>query len=83
MRFRFSGPLQPECVYDFDMSSRTLRVRKEDPAIRWLDRNGYAVDRLYAIASDGEAVPITTVYRTDLRRRGGNPALIVGMARTA
>ena len=75
MRFRFSGPLQPEYVYDFDMSSWTLRVRKKS-AIRRLDRDGYAVDRLYAIASDGEAVPITIVYRTDLRRRGGNPALI-------
>jgi oligopeptidase B len=78
LRFRFSGPLQPECIYDFDVSSKSLSVRKEDPAIRWLNRNGYAVDRLYAIASDGEAVPITTLYRTDLRRRGGNPALIVG-----
>jgi oligopeptidase B len=78
LRFRFSGPLQPECIYDFDVSSGTLTPRKQDPANRWLDRNRYAVDRLYAIASDGEAVPITIVYRKDLRRLGGNPALIVG-----
>jgi oligopeptidase B len=78
LRFRFSGPLQPECIYDFDVSSRTLTPRKQDPANRWLDRKRYAVDRLYANASDGEAIPITIVYRKDLRRRGGNPALIVG-----
>ena len=24
LRFRFSGPLQPECIYDFDVSSGTL-----------------------------------------------------------
>ena len=24
LRFRFSGPLQPECIYDFDVSSSTL-----------------------------------------------------------
>ena len=29
-------------------------------------------------ATDGESVPITIVYRKDLRRLGGNPALIVG-----
>ena len=63
LRFRFSGPLQPECIYDFDVSSRTLTPRKQDPAKRWLDRNRYAVDRLYATASDGEAVPLTIVYR--------------------
>ena len=78
LRFRFSGPLQPECIYDFDVSSRTLTPRKQDPAKRWLDRNRYAVDRLYATASDGEAVPLTIVYRKDLRRPGGNPALLVG-----
>ena len=78
LRFRFSGPLQPECICDFDVSSRTLTPRKQDPAKRWLDRNRYAVDRLYATASDGEAVPLTIVYRKDLRRPGGNPALLVG-----
>ena len=29
-------------------------------------------------ATDGKSVPITIVYRKDLRRLGGNPALIVG-----
>ena len=78
LRFRFSGPLQPECIYDFDVSSGTLTARKQDPAIQWLDSNRYAVDRKYAVASDGEAIPMTIVYRKDLRRPGGNPALIVG-----
>jgi oligopeptidase B len=78
LRFRVSGPLQPECIHDFDVSSRTLTARKQDPAKDRLDRKRYAVDRLYAIASDGEAVPLTVVYRKDLRRPGGNPALIVG-----
>ena len=78
LRFRFSGPLQPECIYDFDVSSGTLTPRKQDPANRWLDRNRYAVDRLCAVASDGEAVPISIVYRKDLRRLGGNPAFNMG-----
>ena len=37
LRFRFSGPLQPECVYDFDITRGTLRLRKQDPAIRWFE----------------------------------------------
>ena len=78
LRFRFSGPLQPECVYDFDMTSGILQLRKQDPAVHWFDRNKYGIDRLEAITSDGETVPITIVYRKDLRRPGGNPTLIVG-----
>ena len=78
LRFRFSGPLQPECIYDFDITSSILQLRKQDPAIRWFDRNKYGMDRLEAIASDGETVPITIVYRKDVRRPTGNPTLIVG-----
>jgi oligopeptidase B len=78
LRFRFSGPLQPECIYDFDVTTGALSLRKQDPANSWFDPNQYALDRLYAIAPDGESVPITIVYRKDLRRLAGNPALIVG-----
>ena len=78
LRFNFSGPLQPECIYDFDVTTGALSLRKQDPASSWFDRNQYAVDRRYAIASDGESVPITIVYRKEMRRPGGNPTLIVG-----
>jgi oligopeptidase B len=78
LRFRFSGPVHPECIYDFDLTSGILRLRKQDPAIRWFDRNKYAIDRLDAIASDGETVPITIVYHKDMRQPGGNPTLIEG-----
>ena len=77
LRFRFSGPLEPESIYDFDVSSRALRLRKQDRAVRWFNRDQYTVDRRYARAPDGETVPITIVYRKDLRRTG-NPVLIVG-----
>ncbi len=78
LRFRFSGPLEPESIYDFDVSSRALKLRKQDRAIRWFNRNQYAVDRRYAMAPDGDTVPITIVYRKDLRRTAGNPVLIMG-----
>jgi oligopeptidase B len=78
LRFRFSGPLQPECIYDFDVSNGSLSLRKWDRAISWFNRNQYMVDRRYAMASDGETVPIAIVYRKDLRRTAGNPILIMG-----
>ena len=78
LRFRFSGPLQPECIYDFDVSNGSLSLRKQDRAISWFNRDQYMVDRRYAMASDGETVPITIVYRKDLRRTAGNPILIMG-----
>ena len=35
LRFRFSGPLHPQCVYDFDVTTGVLRLRKQDPASHW------------------------------------------------
>jgi oligopeptidase B len=78
LRFHFSSPLQPQCVYDFDATTGALTLRKQDPATRWFDRHRYMLDQLSATAPDGERVPITIVYHKDMRLAGGNPTLIVG-----
>jgi len=78
LRFHFSSPLQPECIYDFDVATGALTPRKQDSATRWFDPRRYALDCLSAIAADGERVPISIVYRKETRSPGGNPALIVG-----
>ncbi len=78
LRFRFSGPLQPQCIYDFDVAGGALMLRKEDPASRWFDPDRYVLDSISAIAPDGEKVPVTIVYRKELRLAGGNPTMVVG-----
>ena len=78
LRFHFSSPLQPQCVYDFDVATGALTLRKQDPASRWFDSRRYVLDQLSATAPDGERVPITIVYRKETRRPGRNPTLIVG-----
>ena len=78
LRLHFSNPLEPQCVYDFDVTTAALTLRKQDPAIRWVDRSHYVLDQLSAIAPDGERVPITIVYRRGMRHPRGNPTLIVG-----
>jgi hypothetical protein len=83
-RIRVGRALPPklQCSWNAFLTStclsRSLKLRKEDPATRWLDRSRYAANRLHAIAPDGEAISITTVVRNDLRRRGSNPTLIAG-----
>jgi oligopeptidase B len=78
LRFHFSSPVQPQCVYDFDVTTGALILLKQDPATRWFDPNRYVLDQLSATALDGERVPITIVYRKDMHRPRGNPTLIVG-----
>jgi oligopeptidase B len=78
LRLRFSAPLHPESIYDFDMVTGALMLRKDDPAVRWFDPKKYELRRIDATAPDGEKVPVTLVYRKDLRQPGGNPALLYG-----
>jgi oligopeptidase B len=78
LRFHFSSPVEPQCVYDFDVTTGALTLRKQDQASRWFDRDRYVLDQLSATAPDGERVPITIVYRNDMHQTGGNPTLIVG-----
>jgi oligopeptidase B len=78
LRFHFSSPVEPQCVYDFDVTTGALTLRKQDQASRWFDRDRYVLDQLSASAPDGERVPITIVYRNDMHQTGGNPTLIVG-----
>ena len=78
LRFHFSSPVKPQCVYDFDVTTGALTLRKQDQASRWFHPNRYVLDQLSAPAPDGERVPITIVYRKDMRRAEGNPTLIVG-----
>jgi oligopeptidase B len=78
LRFRFSGPLQPQCIYDFNVTTGALTMRKQSQASRWFDPARYTLDSISATAPDGEHVPVTVIYRKELRRPGGNPALVVG-----
>jgi len=78
LRFHFSSPVKPQCIYDFDVTTGALTLRKQDQASRWFDRDRYVLDQLSATAPDGERVPATIVYRKEMGRLGGNPTLIVG-----
>lgn len=78
LRFRFTDPVQPQGIYDFDTTTGVLTLRKQDPASVWFDPARYALESFNATAPDGAHVPVTVVYRKDMRRLAGNPTLVVG-----
>jgi oligopeptidase B len=78
MRVRFSRLDLPDRAYDFDMAGGRLTVLPQSQRTDWLDPERYGVDRLSAKAPDGEEVPITLIYRKDLRQPLGNPTLLYG-----
>lgn len=77
-RFVYQSPVTPRSTFAYDMKARTRTLLKEQPVLGGYDRTRYTVERKEARASDGETIPITIVFRNDVKRDGSAPALLEG-----
>jgi oligopeptidase B len=77
LRYSFQSPVTPPQVIDYDMDRRSATIRKEleVPGYRAAD---YRTERLWIEAGDGVKVPVSLVYRQDLKRDGSAPLLLQG-----
>ncbi len=78
MRFFYTSLNAPWSTVDFDMNTRERTIVKEQPVPGGYDRADYVTDRLWATSADGTRVPMSIVYRRDLKAHGSNPALLYG-----
>ena len=78
LRFAFESPAMPETIYDYDLEFREQTLLKRKDVLGGFDPSAYRTERLQARAEDGREVPISLVYRVDLRQEGGNPLLLYG-----
>jgi oligopeptidase B len=77
MRFYYTSLTAPWSAVDYDMETRTRTVVKEQPVRGGYRRDDYSSERLWATATDGTRVPMSLVYKRDLRREGA-PLLLYG-----
>lgn len=67
IRLRYSSPVTPDTVFDYDLAIRKLELRKRD-AVPQFEPSRYELTRLEAPTPDGVRVPITLVRRRDAPR---------------
>ena len=77
-RYTYQSFLAPSSVYDLDLKSFESKLLKRTEVLGGWDPSRYAMERLWATASDGVKVPITILFRKDLRRDGTAPCLLYG-----
>jgi oligopeptidase B len=66
----------PSSVIDFNMKTKEKEIKKEQEVLGGqFDKNNYIEERVWATAKDGTKVPISLVYRKDLKKDGTNPLL--------
>ena len=78
LRFAYASPTTPTHVYDYDMAGRTRRLLRKQEVPSGHDPADYRTRRLTAAAPDGEAVPVTLLYRADLEFSPPPPCLLYG-----
>jgi oligopeptidase B len=77
-RFEFSSLVTPASVYDYQMDRRTLTLKKRQPVLGGYDPKLYHSEQILARAADGTEVPVSLVYRRDMRKAGPQPLLLYG-----
>jgi oligopeptidase B len=77
-RFRYTSPVTPESLFDYDMARRALVLRKRARILGSFDPGNYTVEWTHASAPDGAQVPISLIARKDVRRDGTAPLLLHG-----
>jgi oligopeptidase B len=78
LRLSYSSLTTPEQVFDYDMETRGRVLRKADDIGAAHDPADYVTRRLFASASDGEAVPITLLLNRKTPIDGSAPLLLHG-----
>jgi oligopeptidase B len=77
-RLRYTSLVTPDSVYDWDLDTGQLRLRKQKPVLGGYDPAGYEQHREFATAPDGTRVPISLVCRRGTPRDGSAPCLLYG-----
>jgi oligopeptidase B len=79
LRFTYNPMTAPPSVVEYDMENRewiTLKTQPiEDPTFNAAD---YVSERVWATAEDGKKIPVSLVYKKQLKNADGNPTLQYG-----
>ena len=76
LRFHYTSLITPDQSIDYDFTSRTRTVVKQQPVLGGYDPSRYATERTWATATDGARIPISLAWRTD--RPPAGPCLLYG-----
>jgi oligopeptidase B len=76
LRIAYESLTTPTSIYDYDMATRERTLLKRDVVLGGYDPAAYRTERLWTTARDGTRVPVSLVYRRDVRADGPQPLLL-------
>lgn len=77
-RLQYVSLVTPDSVYDLDLPTGALTLRKQRPVLGGYDPAGYEQHREWAVADDGTRVPISLLCKAGTARDGSAPLVLYG-----
>jgi len=72
-RYSYQSLVTPRSTFDYDMEADRSALLKQTEVPGGFNRENYRSERIFATAADGAKVPISIVYRADVKRDGQSP----------
>ena len=76
VRYSYQSLTTPNSVFDYDMNTRKATLLKQTEVPGGFDKANYKSERLFATASDGTKIPMSVVYKRDVKLDGSAPMLL-------
>ena len=67
LRYSYTSMVTPSTTYDYNMDTGEKTLMKQQEIVGGYDQKAYHSERLYATAQDGKRIPISLVYRKDMK----------------
>ena len=77
-RYSYQSLVTPGSVYEYDVETGASTLLKQQEVPGGFDRELYGSERLFATADDGAKIPVSLVYRKDMKGEGANPLHVYG-----
>jgi oligopeptidase B len=78
LRYTYVSLATPTTTYEYDTSTDTKTLLKQEPVLGGFDQKQYTTEHLWVPVRDGMKVPISLVYRKSTLRNGTAPLLQYG-----
>jgi len=77
-RFAFSSLKTPTAIYDYNLDSKVKELKKQTKVIGGYNPSEYITKRIFAKGKDKTLIPISLVYKNNIRLNSENPTLLYG-----
>ena len=68
LRYNYTSLVTPRSTYDYNMDTGNVDLMKEQKVIGGYNKQLYNSERLYAVAKDGNKIPISMVYHKEMKK---------------